>query len=377
VRIRILLFLAVLGALAGACPAGAALAWGELAGVRSGPSGEPVHRLTIVASGDLLIHTPIFSRADALRTDGYDFRPFFARIRPLIRRADLAVCHAETPIGAGPPSSYPIFNSPRALAWAIGWTGWDACTVASNHAVDRGREGIGTTLRALERAGVRHAGTARTRAESRRTTFIEARGVRVALLSYTYGTNGLPLPSPWSVNLTSIRRIVADARRARLRGADLVLAGFHWGSEYVHSPNSQQRALARFLLRRGIVDAIVGQHAHVVQPIDRIRGRFVVYGEGNLISAQDGESQDGLMAVLHVRAQDGSARVTRVEYVPVWVEHPSYVVQPIPQRLTQLVRRGRARSPLGRALLGSYRRTVGYAGRGRFIRPVPLPRRFR
>jgi poly-gamma-glutamate synthesis protein (capsule biosynthesis protein) len=371
---RLLPALAPLAALVCAGPAAAALAVAE--GERLAHP-EPVQRLTILVSGDLLIHSQIYGRANALRADGYDFRPSFASIRPLVRRADLAVCHAETPIGAGPPTSYPLFNSPVALARAIAWTGWDACTVASNHAVDKGEEGIATTLRALERVGVAHAGTARTRRESRRTTFLEARGVRVALLSYTYGTNGLPLPHPWSVNLISTRRVAADARRARRRGADLVLANFHWGSEYVHSPNPQQRTLARFLLRRGIVDAIVGQHAHVVQPVGRVRGRFVVYGEGNLLSAQDGESQEGLVAVLEVRAGSRRARVTGVRYVPVWVEPGTYVVRPVAQRLRILARRGLGDSALARALLGSHRRTVGYAGSGRQIRAVPLPRRYR
>lgn len=371
---RLLLALAPLAALVCAGPAASALAVAE--GKRL-VQPEPVQRLTILASGDLLIHSQIYGRADALRADGYDFRPFFARIRPLVRGADLAVCHAETPMGAGPPTSYPLFNSPVALARAIAWAGWDACTVASNHAVDKGEEGIRTTLRALERVGVLHAGTARSRREARRTTFLEAQGIRVALLSYTYGTNGLPLPHPWSVNLISTRRVTGDARRARRRGADLVLANFHWGSEYVHSPNGQQRAVARFLLRRGIVDAIVGQHAHVVQPIARIRGRFVVYGEGNLVSAQDGESQEGLVAVLEVRVESRRARVTGVRYVPIWVEPGTYVVSPVAQRLRVLARRGLDDSALARTLLGSHRRTIGYAGSGRQIHAVPLPRRYR
>lgn len=371
----LLALLALLATLTGAAPAGASLA---IADGATHVEPEPARRITILAAGDLLIHTPIFLRADSYRAAGYDFRRFFARIRPLVRSADLAVCHAEVPIGApGPPSTYPLFNAPAALARAVAWTGFDACTTASNHALDRGREGVAATLRSLRRAGVQHAGTARSRRESRRTTILEAQGLRVALLSYTYGTNGLPLPQPWSVNRISAARIAADARRARRRGADLVLANLHWGAEYAHSPSSEQRSLARLLLRRRIVDAIVGQHAHVVQPIERIRGRFVVYGEGNLISDQDSDSQEGLLAVLHVRAAAGRARVTRVDYMPVWVEPPDYVVQPVPQRLRTLGRRGLARSYLAQALLASYRRTVAYAGRGRFIRPALLPDRYR
>ncbi|MGH3093585.1 MAG: CapA family protein [Gaiellaceae bacterium] len=371
-RLALAAGLAVALAWPGAAEAGLAVSGGQ----RPFPA-EPVRRLTILASGDLLVHSQIYHRADAFRADGYDFRPFFTRIRPLVRAADLAICHAETPIGAGPPSSYPIFNSPPALARAIAWTGWDACTVASNHSVDKGQAGIRTTLRALERASVRHAGTARSWREARRTTFLEARGVRIALLSYTYGTNGIPLPHSWSVNLISTRRVAADARRARRRGADLVLANFHWGTEYVHSPNAQQRSIARFLLRRRIVDAIVGQHAHVVQPIRRVRGRFVVYGEGNLISAQDGESRDGLMAVLHVRAEGERVEVARVTYVPIWVRPGTYVVQPVARRLRALRRRGRGEGALAHELRASHRRTVSYAGSSRGIRAVPLPRRYR
>ncbi|MBW3593633.1 MAG: CapA family protein [Actinobacteria bacterium] len=304
-----------------------------------------VERIDVVASGDLLLHTPILQRAYDLETGRYDLRPMFRPIRPIVSRAALALCHVETPIGAGAPSGYPIFNAPAELARAIRWTGWDACSTASNHSVDKGAEGVATTRRHLARVGVRATGTARTRKESRRILMLRVRGVRIAFLSYTYGTNGLPPPSAWSVNLISRPRVVADARRARRRGAELVLVNFHWGSEYVSAPNHEQRALARFLLRRGVVDAIVGQHAHVVQPIRRIAGRFVVYGEGNLISAQSvaccaSETQNGLIAILRVRVVDGDASVERVDYVPVRVRRPDYRVVPVAAALRSLRARG-------------------------------------
>jgi poly-gamma-glutamate capsule biosynthesis protein CapA/YwtB (metallophosphatase superfamily) len=331
----------------------------------------------IVASGDLLIHGPVWQAA-ARPGGGYDFRPLFARVKPIVSRAALALCHVETPMGAGPPSGYPVFNSPAELAAGIASTGWDACSTASNHSVDKGQYGIGTTIRALRRAGVRHAGTSRTEDESRRILILPVQGLRIAFLSYTYGTNGIPLPHPWSVNLISTRKVVADARRARRRGADFVIANLHWGTEYVHEPNQQQRDLARYLLGRRVVDLIVGQHAHVVQPIRRVARRFVVYGEGNLISNQTAaccppESQDGLVAVIHVRALGTSATVTGVDYVPTYVEHPSFVVQPVAARLAELERSGQGSSALANALRTSYRRTVSYAGRSRFI--APLPRR--
>jgi poly-gamma-glutamate capsule biosynthesis protein CapA/YwtB (metallophosphatase superfamily) len=329
----------------------------------------------IVASGDLLIHGPVWQAA-AKPGGGYDFRPLFANVKPIVSRAALALCHVETPMGAGAPSGYPVFNSPVQLAAAIAWTGWDACSTASNHSVDRGEYGIGTTIRALHQADVQHAGTARTEEESRRILILPVRGIRIAFLSYTYGTNGIPMPQPWSVNLISTRKIVADARRARRRGADFIVVNLHAGTEYVHEPNQQQRDLARYLLDRRLVDVIVGQHVHVVQPVRRVARRFVVYGEGNLISNQTAaccppESQDGLIAVIHVRAVGNKATVTGVDYVPTYVEHPSFVVQPVGARLAELERAGQGASALANALRTSYRRTVDYAGRTTLIQPLP------
>jgi hypothetical protein len=345
-------------------------------GKRAPPHPAEVRTFDIVASGDLLIHSPVWNRAKALGRGRYDFRPLLARVRPIVRGAALGICHIEIPMGAGQPTGYPVFNSPPELARAVAWTGWDVCSTASNHAVDKGQYGIETTLGALERARVRHTGTSRSRREARSLLLLPVRGLRVAFLSYTYGTNGVAAPHPWSINLISTRKIVADARKARRRGADLIIANLHWGDEFVHEPNLQQRDLARYLLRRGIVDVIVGQHAHVVQPIGRIRGRFVVFGEGNLISNQTGaccppESQDGLIAVIHVRAVGRRAEVTGVDYVPTSVEHPSLVVQPVGVAFNRLVRQGRAQTARAQALLASYRRTVAYAGRARGVLPWP------
>jgi poly-gamma-glutamate capsule biosynthesis protein CapA/YwtB (metallophosphatase superfamily) len=352
----------------------AAIAQGDSPRIAA-PAPETTQTFDIVASGDLLIHGPVWQAA-ARPGGGYDFRPLLAEVKPIVDRAALALCHVETPMGAGTPSGYPVFNSPAELAKGIAWTGWDACSTASNHSVDKGQYGVGTTIRALHAAGVRHAGTARTEDEARRILMFRVRGLRIAFLSYTYGTNGLPIPHPWSVNLISTRKIVSDARRARSRGADFVIANLHWGTEYAHEPNPLQRDLARYLLERRVVDVIVGQHAHVVQPVSRVSRRFVVYGEGNLISNQTAacclpESQDGLIAVIHVRAVGTKATVTGVDYVPTYVEHPGFVVQPVGARLAELERSGRGTSALANSLRTSYRRTVGYAGRTRLIKPLP------
>jgi poly-gamma-glutamate capsule biosynthesis protein CapA/YwtB (metallophosphatase superfamily) len=313
---------------------------------------------TVAASGDLLVHEPVAARALA---DGggrrYDFRPMFGAIRGRIAGADLALCHMETPLVPGPVQGYPSFRTPPGLARSVRAVGWDLCSTASNHSLDAGQYGIGTTLRALDRAGVRHAGTARSPAEARRSTILEAKGVEVAFLSYTAVTNGQPVPHSWSFNWARAGRIVADARKARRRGADAVIVNLHWGTEFSHAISPAQATLARQLTRSPAITAIVGQHVHVVQPIRWVNRKPVVFGEGNLVSNQTAaccpaESQDGLIALIDFTATGDRVRATRVRYLPTWVRHPDYKVLPAsPGSL-------------------SWNRTVAAAGRRPRIGPV-------
>jgi hypothetical protein len=264
---------------------------------------------------------------------------------------------------------YPSFRTPPDLASSVRRVGWDACSTASNHSLDAGQYGIGTTLRALRRERVRAAGTARSARERRRTTMLRVRGVRVALLSYTAISNGQAVPHPWTVNWASPGPILADARRARRRGARIVIVNLHWGTEYVQPVTPQQRTLAQRLTRSPAIDAIVGQHAHVVQPIRRVDRLWVVFGEGNLLSNQTSAccpaaAQDGLVALLHVRVDGPRARVERVEYTPTWVRHPDYDVLPVGRALAS----GQADPATLRA---SWRRTVAAVGRSRRLKPRP------
>jgi Bacterial capsule synthesis protein PGA_cap len=360
-------------ALAGGCGESGAPERTTAATVAPAPLPEPrPTRLTIAVSGDLLIHAPIWQRALQLGGGArYDFAPLLRPLRRYLARADLAFCHVETPLSPAPPSGYPIFNAPPALARAIRATGWDACDTASNHSLDLGQAGIAATAAALDRAGVRHTGSFARPAGARRTLLLRAKGVRVALLAYTESTNGLPLPHRWSVNLADGERILRDARRARRRGAQVVIVNVHWGDEYAAQPSAAQRRLADLLTRSRAITAVVGQHAHVVQPIRRVNGKLVVFGAGNLLSNQTAAccpaaAQDGLIARLHVvvPAGGGRARLRRVSYVPTWVRHPDYAVLPVGDAL----RRGLA-DPA--ALRASYARTVAVAGRARGVTPIP------
>lgn len=324
--------------------------------------------LTVAATGDFLIHSPVWQRAAALAGGrGYDFRPMLRLIRPYIQGADLALCHVEVPMAPGRLTGYPVFNSPPALARSIKWAGYDACDTASNHSLDGGQRGIDATGRSLDRYGIAHTGSAHSAAAQRRIVLLKAKGMKVALLAYTAVSNGQIAPHRWSVNRADPRRILADARRARRAGADAVIVNLHWGEEYATRPSAAQQALARRLTASRDITAIVGQHVHVVQPVRLVGHKLVVFGEGNLLSNQTPSccapgAQDGLLALLRLRVRDGHARLTRVDYVPTWVRHPDFTVIPVGAALRRGVQ------PQGE-LRASWNRTVRTVGRTRLYAP--------
>ncbi|MFF7757768.1 CapA family protein [Streptomyces griseorubiginosus] len=291
---------------------------------------------TLVASGDVLPHSSIIDRArfDA-GGDGYDFRPMLAGVWSVVSRADLALCHMETVYGAnGNYTGYPTFKSPPEVAQALAATGYDGCSTASNHSLDDGADGVRRTLDALDRAGVRHAGSARDEAEARTVTLLRAGAAKVAHLAYTYDTNGFPMPQgqPWAVNLMDESKILADARAARKAGANVVVVSLHWGTEWQDAPDEQQKALARDLTAartggRPDIDLILGTHAHVPQAYEKVNGTWVVYGMGDQIAgemfnhegAQDprgNQSTLGRFTFAPPARPGGRWRVTRAEFVP-------------------------------------------------------------
>jgi poly-gamma-glutamate capsule biosynthesis protein CapA/YwtB (metallophosphatase superfamily) len=334
------------------------------AGLGGGP-----REVTLIASGDVLPHGPVLRQAGAYGSQAgqpYDFRPMFADLRPVVATADLAICHLEVPLsrdGRG-VASWPSFNAPPQLATALRWAGYDACSTASNHALDRGPAGVAATLAVLDQAGLRHAGTARNAAEAAGAV-VDVRGLRVGLLSYAYGLNGgsVPADQPWLVNLIDPDRIIEDARAARRAGARFVVVLLHWGQERQAAPTTSQRELARRLLAAPEVDLILGHHVHVVQPIEQVGGKWVAYGMGNSLSNQTpaccaAGSQDGVMVQVTVRLEAGVARVRAVRHVPTWVEHPSYRVRPVLTALTDRSLPAAAR----RALEASRDRTTRAVG---------------
>jgi poly-gamma-glutamate capsule biosynthesis protein CapA/YwtB (metallophosphatase superfamily) len=293
-----------------------------------------------------------------------------SEIAPYIKRADLAICHVETPMTPRPPTGYPVFNTPPALASAIKRTGWRICDTASNHSLDEGQYGIDQTGLALSRAGILHTGSFASRAAQRQTLMITVKAVPLVILAYTEMTNGIPLRHPWSVNLIDVAAVRRAARLARKRGAQVVIVNFHWGDEDVSQPSAFQMSTARALAGDPDITAIVGQHVHVVQPIERVHGKLVVFGEGQLLSNETAaccpiETEDGMMVFLHILVDGKKSKVTQITYVPTWNRHPDYAVLPIGEAL-------RRHQESTQVLRDSYDRTVSVVGRIRHVLwPIP------
>ncbi|HSR44907.1 MAG TPA: CapA family protein [Acidimicrobiia bacterium] len=293
----------------------------------------------IAATGDILPHIPVMAQAARYGgDDGFDFGPMFASIEPIISAADLGLCHLETPLSADDAdlSSYPVFSSPGAIAAAVANAGYEGCSTASNHSFDRRRTGVADTLGLLEEAGLGRAGTTDHEQEPAWWVY-DVNGVRVAHLAYAYWLNGFRLPAdqPWLVNLIDEERILADAAAVRARGAEFVVVSLHWGNEYQSTPTRGQRSTARTLLDSPDIDVIIGHHAHVVQAVEMINGKYVLYGLGNIISNQffSLPTQDGVIAILDVVEGNDGFSVGGIRFIPTKVERGSFRVIPIPVEL--------------------------------------------
>jgi hypothetical protein len=317
------------------------------------PSPPAEARFTIVAAGDVLPHQSVLESART--TDGFDFSPLLAPLDAWVAGADLALCHLEVPVApaGSEPTGYPSFGAPASLLEDLRAQGWDGCSTASNHALDRGRAGLDATLDVFDGAGLGHVGTARTPLEADAPQLYRlsraGRDVTVAHLAATYGVNGHPSPrrDPWTVTDLDPATLVARAAAARAAGADLVVVSVHCCEEYRTAPTPRQLEVAEALAASGTVDLLIGHHAHVPQPVARLdggpggAGMWTLYGLGNLLSNQDAEccppeTSSGLLATAHVaKAADGPARVTGVEWTGVTVDrHGGHLLHALPEVTT-------------------------------------------
>jgi Bacterial capsule synthesis protein PGA_cap len=286
-------------------------------------------QFTVLGAGDILLHPGLWKQgredAAAAGRKGFYFDPIFASAVPDISGADLAICHMETPYGPadGPFKGYPVFAVPPQIAQTIHDIGYDSCSTASNHSLDDGQAGIDRELDALDAAGVKHTGSARSAADAARPDLLQANGVTVAQLSYAYGFNGIPLPAdkPWMANLINVPAILAAAHTAKADGAQVVIVSLHFGTEYQQAPNAQQLSLARTLLASPDIDLILGAHVHVPQPFQEIDGKWIAYGMGNQIATQpfSKPTQDGVMPrFTFTETSPGHFQVTKAEAIPTF-----------------------------------------------------------
>ena len=291
-------------------------------GVSAGCPG--VRCVSMVVTGDVLLHPPLVdqARADSPGGQGLDFAPMLAAEKPYVQGADLGVCHLETPLAPadGPFSGYPEFSVPPQVLPALVATGYDACSTASNHTLDQGTEGVNRTLDDLDAAGLAHDGSYRTEQDAATPTILPTPHGRVGFISVAYGFNDGPPDLPWQVNILDTDAILAKARAARANGADLVIVAVHAGTEYDTEPNSDQVSAAHTLLASPDIDLVYGHHAHVVQPLQKINSKWVIYGLGNNIAAQetpvDGTHRGLLVRVTFSQDTTGAWTTSDIAWVP-------------------------------------------------------------
>jgi poly-gamma-glutamate synthesis protein (capsule biosynthesis protein) len=288
---------------------------------------EDTSRLNIVFAGDIMGHDEQINGAWDSVTRTYNYEPTFRYIKPFIDLADLAVANLEVTLAGPPYKGYPQFSSPDALALAAKEAGFDIFVQANNHALDRGQSGFRRTLAVLDSMNIIHTGTF-TDAESRSLNYpliLEKNNIRLALLNYTYGTNGLEIPKPFIINRIDTVQIRKDLNKARTGNPDFIVVAIHWGLEYERLANQQQKDLATYLLGQG-VDAIIGSHPHVVQPVDiyynadSALSKVVVFSLGNFVSNQRAQYKDGGIVVsLDLIKSSGHTSMEKVSYLPYWV----------------------------------------------------------
>lgn len=305
----------------------------------SAPQVKPGGRsFTVAAAGDVLIHPELVDQAakDAKKTGegeaGLDFGPLLAGVKPVISKADLAICHMETPVGKprGPFEGYPEFLVPPQILTTLKDVGYDTCSTASNHTYDHGLGAVRRTLNAMDKAGLGHTGSARTPEEAERINIRDVNGVKVAHLSFSWMSFRHPTPEKekWAFNQLDADSIKDAEVRAREKGAEVVILSVHWGAEHYNEPSVAQLRLAERLSAETGIDLVIGHHSHAVQPIQKVNGTWVAYSLGNQVarhSSPTGVTEEGAIGWFEFRETtdgwDVSARyATTLVDIPPEVE---------------------------------------------------------
>ena len=283
------------------------------------------YHLSILIAGDFMQHGPQITAA--LQPDSsYNYDECFARVKPVIEDADVAIGNLEVTLGGKPYAGYPQFRAPDEYLQAIVDAGIDIILTANNHCLDSGKHGLERTIMLMDSVGVPHIGTYvdEFEREDNYPYILEQNGIRVAILNFTYGTNGLVVEEPNIVNMMDTAIIAVDLITAKEVNPDVIIAIPHWGIEYQSLPSKEQRRMADWLIENG-VDHVIGGHPHVAQPMELLNDgkNFVAYSLGNVISNQSKpNTYGGYMVRLDFVKNDSLTMLTDCAYIPYWVSRP-------------------------------------------------------
>lgn len=282
--------------------------------------------ISMIFVGDAMMHlTQIEGTAVG---NSFDMSHYFKHIEKEVKSADISVVNFETPLGGQPYSGYPVFSAPDEFAQTVRDAGFNLFLLANNHCLDKGTNGLVRTRRVLDSLDIRSVGAYLDKDNRDRSypLLIRSKGFRIIMLNYTYGTNGFQVTPPRSVNLIDKEVMAADIAEAKLFNPDFIIANMHWGVEYNQIPSDQQRELGNWLFNQG-VDVVMGNHPHVVQPIEFKKDlsggkdRLVVYSMGNLISNMSLRNTNGSMVVKVVFNRKGIKRqIASVKYALLFTE---------------------------------------------------------
>ena len=283
--------------------------------------------------GDIMSHSTNFKNAYSSASKDYDFSNVFKNIKSKISDADIAIGNLETSF-AGPQrgySGYPTFSTPDALATNLKDLGIDLLSTANNHCMDKGYTGLTRTLDILDKVKIEHAGTSRSEDEQNTVVIKDVNGIKIAFLSYTYGTNGITVPSDkkYSVNMIDKELIKKHLDAAKEKNPDLICVNMHWGIEYQLKENKEQDQLADFLFENG-VDCIFGSHPHVLQPMKKqtitledgtTKDGFVIYSLGNFMSGQiyAHTKSTVILDIQVTKNSEDKISIDSINYTPVYL----------------------------------------------------------
>lgn len=275
--------------------------------------------------GDIMGHGPQIRSAYQNSEKKYNYDKVFEPLEDIISSVDFAVANLEVTLAGPPYMGYPQFSSPDELAEACKNNGMDVLVTANNHSCDRKNSGVIRTVEVLDSFKILHTGTFKDekKRDQENLLILSKKGIKVGLLNYTYGTNGIPFSTPAYVNMLDSSLIKQDVINARKKKLDKLIVFVHWGYEYRDFPNSYQKKFNTFFNEIG-VDVVIGSHPHVLQPmiynIENNKEFLTVFSLGNFVSNQRESRKDGgAMFRLSFEKKGGKVYISRKEYVLTWV----------------------------------------------------------